>query len=213
MSDADQNYPKRNEAKRLFAEEFSTSTLTFQKQDEIDDSSSENVAEYHLLPSGSGANRALMAGTLTEVTQIKESPALYRARVVDETGTFYLSAGQYNPDAREVLRTIEAPQHIIVGGKLDSWDTDDGEWRMSLQPEFVTAVDKETRNRVTAEACLHTLDRLRDLEANPAQDGADPRSIYSDFDYDEFEDDVRSIVQTLLDDSPASNPPADPAPV
>ena len=94
---------KREAAWRLFAEEFNASRLEIKGEGEY-------TPSYIVTPLGALVNRMFVVGVLTDVENIGsgEEP-LYRARVVDPTGTFYVSAGQYQPEAAKRLASIKTP--------------------------------------------------------------------------------------------------------
>ena len=50
---------------------------------------------------------------------LDEEP-MWRARVSDPTGVFYLSAGQYQPEAAIALSKIKPPTYVAVIGKVAS---------------------------------------------------------------------------------------------
>ena len=103
----------RQPAKRAFADEFANATKVFRESD------GERAPKFAVLPTGERANRVFAVGTLTEAEDISKSAdsEYWQARVVDPTGTFYVYAGQYQPEAMAALRSIEAPAYVMVVGK------------------------------------------------------------------------------------------------
>jgi RPA family protein len=156
----------REVAQRAFATEFADATHQFQESDE------ERAPKYALLPTGERANRVFAVGTLTETEDIDSDSEYWQARVVDPTGTFFVYAGQYQPDAMAFLREADAPQYVAVVGKPSTYETenDDGEMEtyVSIRPEAIRSVDEVTRDRWVAETAEQTLERT---EAFLAQSG------------------------------------------
>jgi len=156
------NAPTREVARRAFASEFNDAEFTFKESDD------ERAPLYALLPTGESANRVFVVGTLTETEDIGDDSEYWRGRVVDPTGTFFVYAGQYQPDAASALRDAETPQYVAVVGKPRTFETDDGSVNVSLRPESITEVDEATRDRWVVETAERTMARLDafDEEAN-----------------------------------------------
>ncbi|MFC3477620.1 RPA family protein [Halobacterium litoreum] len=156
------NAPTREVARRVFASEFNDAEFTFKESDD------ERAPLYALLPTGESANRVFVAGTLTETEDIGDDSEYWRGRVVDPTGTFFVYAGQYQPDAASALRDAETPQYVSVVGKPRTFETDDGSVNVSLRPESITEVDEATRDRWVVETAERTMERLEafDEEGN-----------------------------------------------
>lgn len=155
-------YNSRETAKRAFAEEFNQSYFEFRESDD------ERAPRYTLLRTGDKANRFLLVGTMTEKEDVGSDSEYWRARVVDPTGTFFVYAGQYEPEAVEVIRSTDTPAYVAVIGKADSYEPDDAEDEddvmMSIQAETVVEVDQSTRDNWVAEAAEDTLDRINNTE-------------------------------------------------
>jgi uncharacterized protein len=144
----------REVARRVFASEFNDSTYTFKESDD------ERAPNYALLPTGDRANRVFIVGTLTETEDVGEDSEYWRGRVVDPTGTFFVYAGQYQPEAASVLRDAEPPEYVAIVGKPRTYETDDGSVNVSVRPESIAIVDEATRDRWVVETAERTLDRI-----------------------------------------------------
>ena len=144
----------REVAKRLFAREFNVATYTFKESED------ELAPNYTLLPTGDRVNRLFFAGTLTETNDVGSDSEYWQGRVVDPTGTFYIYAGQYQPEAASTLRQIETPTYVTVVGKPRSYETDDGETNVAVRPESISEVDEPTRDRWVIETAEQTIERL-----------------------------------------------------
>jgi hypothetical protein len=147
---------RREVAKRVFAGEFRDASHTFKESEE------ERAPTYLLLPTGEKANRVFVVGTLTEKEDIGTDSEYWKARVVDPTGTFLVYAGQYQPEAVDVIRDIEPPEYVAVVGKPSTYEPDDGDGDVitSVRPESMTVVDADTRDRWIAETAERTLERI-----------------------------------------------------
>ena len=146
--------PMREVARRVLASEFNDASHTFKESDD------ERAPVYLLLPTGERANRVFVVGTLTETEDVGDDSEYWRGRVVDPTGTFFVYAGQYQPEAAGTLRDLEPPAYVAVTGKPRTYETDDGTVNVSVRPEAITVVDAATRDRWVIEAADRTLDRI-----------------------------------------------------
>ncbi|OYR39854.1 MULTISPECIES: RPA family protein [unclassified Halorubrum] len=149
-----QSAPTREVARRVFASEFNDAGYTFTESDD------ERAPVYALLPTGESSNRVFFVGTLTEKEDVGEDSEYWRGRIVDPTGTFFVYAGQYQPEAASKLRDLEPPAYVAVVGKPRTYETDDGTVRVSVRPESITEVDAATRDRWVAETATRTIERV-----------------------------------------------------
>lgn len=149
-----QSTPTREVARRTFASEFNDAGYTFKESDD------ERAPVYLLLPTGESANRVFFVGTLTEKEDVGEDSEYWRGRIVDPTGTFFVYAGQYQPEAASKLRDLEPPAYVAVVGKPRTYETDDGTVRVSVRPESITEVDASVRDRWVAETAQRTIERV-----------------------------------------------------
>lgn len=146
--------PMREIAQRAFAREFNDATHTFRESDD------DRAPVYVLLPTGAKANRVFVVGTLTETEDVGSDDEYWQGRIVDPTGTFFVYAGQYQPEAAGMLRETEPPAFVALVGKPRTYETDDGNINVSLRPEHLTIVDESTRNRWVTETAKRTLERI-----------------------------------------------------
>jgi RPA family protein len=196
--------PSRKVARRTFAAEFNDASYTFRESDD------ERAPIYLLLPTGERANRVLVVGTLTEKENIGEDSEYWRGRVVDPTGTFFAYAGQYQPEAAATLREIEPPAYVAIVGKPRTYEPEDGDGVLvSTQPESVSVVDADTRDRWVVETAERTLDRIEafDPEANEYAAMAEERY---DLPVETYRDKVVAALESLDEGETETAPPADP---
>jgi RPA family protein len=185
MSDA----PSREVARRAFASEFNDASYTFKESDD------ERAPVYALLPTGERANRVFFVGTLTEKEDIGDDNEYWRGRIVDPTGTFFVYAGQYQPDAAGMLRDLEPPEYVSVVGKPRTYETDEGDVNVSVRPESITVVDADVRDRWVAETAERTIERIQSFDPEASEYAA-----MADEEYDLPVENYRREVVTALED-------------
>ncbi|MFC4406921.1 RPA family protein [Haloarchaeobius iranensis] len=183
--------PTREVAKRVFAREFNDATYTFKESDE------ERAPNFALLPTGDRANRVFVVGTLTETEDIGDDSEYWRGRVVDPTGTFFIYAGQYQPEAAAFLRDTEPPAYVSVVGKPRTFETDDGSVNVSLRPESITAVDEATRDRWVVETAERTLDRVEAYDDETNEYAAMATERYDASLLDSYREEVLTALESL----------------
>ena len=101
-----------------------------------------------------------IVGSMTEKKRQGEQNMFYRARIVDPTGTFFVMAGSYQPEAMQQMARIEPPAFVAVIGKPTMYETQDGNVLVSIRAESVTIVDRETRDCWVLDTAAATLTRL-----------------------------------------------------
>ena len=155
---------EREPARRVFAAELRECRYQFK------DGEDEKSPTFVLLPTGERSNRIFLVGTLTEKTRQGEQNIFYRGRVVDPTGTFFIMAGSYQPEAMQQLAKIETPAFVAVIGKPNLYQKPDGSFMVSVRVESITVVDKDTRDLWVLDAAKHTLDRVDAYAKEPTPD-------------------------------------------
>jgi len=145
---------EREPARRVFANELRETRIQFKEGED------EKSPTYVLLPSGIRSNRIFIVGTLTEKQRQGDQNIFYRGRVVDPTGTFFIMAGSYQPEAMQQLARIEPPAFVAVVGKPNLYTTPDGTCLVSVRAESISVVDHETRDIWVLDTARETLDRL-----------------------------------------------------
>lgn len=188
-----QTTQSRQVARRVFAGEYNMSGHTFKE------GSGDNSPNFLTLPSMEKANRVFFVGTITEKEDVGSDDAYWRAEINDSTGTFYVYAGQYQPEAAAMIRSIETPAYVAVVGKPNTFENEDGEMLISVRPEHIFTIDEAFRDKWildTAESTLNRLDNLKDLTSEDIVDeNFDVFNLYGD----EVVEDVRDVVIDALD--------------
>jgi hypothetical protein len=180
----------RETARRVFATELNDATFTFKESDD------DRAPVYVLLPTGEQANRVFVVGTLTETEDVGTEQEYWQGRVVDPTGTVFVYAGQYQPEAAGQLRELDTPTYVAVVGKPRTYETDDGTINVSIRPESITVVDEQTRSRWVTETAERTLDRLDALDSEANEYGVRAREEY-DVDAGIYRDAVVEALESL----------------
>jgi RPA family protein len=184
---------ERQVAVRAFAEEFNNATHIFREGDD------EMSPKFALLPTGQKANRVFTVGTVTETEDVGSDQEYWKARVVDPTGTFFVYAGQYQPEAASKLREIEPPKFLSIVGKPRTFETDDGDMNVTMRPEHVQLVDAETKTRWVVETANRTLDRISAFDADATADATAAHEQYGT-DIQTYLGSVEKALESLTDD-------------
>ncbi|PKL58606.1 MAG: nucleic acid-binding protein [Methanomicrobiales archaeon HGW-Methanomicrobiales-5] len=168
---------EREPARRVFASELRECRYQFK------DGEDEKSPTFVLLPTGERCNRVFIVGTLTEKTRQGEQNMFYRGRVVDPTGTFFIMAGSYQPEAMQQLAKIETPAFVAVIGKPSVYRKDEASAPMvSIRVESINVVDKETRDLWVLDTAERTLDRIEVFTAGTAPDVVTAKEQYPTID-------------------------------
>jgi len=144
----------RELAWRLFAEEFSQSTVELEPE-------GERAPGHVLSPLGARINRVFVVGVVTDVENIstKEEP-LWRARLSDPSGTYFVSAGKYQPEAAGALARLTPPAFAAIVGKVRTYRPEEGVVYLSLKAESVIPSSAQMRDLWVLEACRSLKKRL-----------------------------------------------------
>ncbi len=196
-----QSTPTREVARRVFATEFNDAGYTFKESDD------ERAPVYALLPTGASSNRVFFVGTLTEKEDVGDDSEYWRARIVDPTGTFFVYAGQYQPEAASTIRDMEPPAYVAVVGKPRTYETDDGTVRVSVRPESITEVDATVRDRWVVETAERTLERVAAFDDEANEYARMAREQY-EFDVDTYRAAALSALEDLDESDELAGEPA-----
>ena len=169
---------EREPARRVFASELRECRYQFK------DGEDEKSPTFVLLPTGERSNRIFIVGTLTEKTRQGEQNMFYRGRVVDPTGTFFVMAGSYQPEAMQQLAKIEPPP-VRCGyrkSRPSTRKTLTSAPLVSVRVESINVVDKDTRDLWVLDAAKQTLDRVDAFNAGTAPDVIKAKEQYPTID-------------------------------
>lgn len=144
----------REVAWRMFADELNGAIP-------LPTGSEEYSPNYVLTPLGAKVNRVLIVGVLTDVVNVgSEEEPLWRARVTDPTGVFYITAGQYQPEAAQTISRLPIPSFVAVVGKTRVYSPGEGINYISIRPESIKPVEREFRDIWVVETAASTLRRI-----------------------------------------------------
>ncbi|MGB8217353.1 MAG: hypothetical protein WCE94_08635 [Candidatus Methanoperedens sp.] len=197
----------REVAHRLFAAELKESNL------QVKEGQDQFSPAFLITPTGAKCNRVFIVGTLTEKEDIGTDSEFWRGRIVDPTGAFFVTAGQYQPEAAQMLAKTAPPEFIAVIGKPTTFTTKEGNVLTSIRAESMHIVDGATRDRWVVDTASLTLKRLEKLA------GSEPDAVKAREHYhtkvESYKELVNKAVLSLKDDAgasaPASSPPKPPA--
>jgi len=202
----------REAARRLFAIEYNRSLHE-------DRGLEENAPNYVITPLGSSVNRVFFVGVMMVKTNTgsDDSPQ-YRVEVRDPTGTFYLYAGQYQPQALNAIGKLEPPSLVGIVGKVRTFVRDDGTFYASVKPEVVFPVDIPQRDRWILTTSKYTMERLRAIkdamaEEQPnletlvekghpkraAESAVNGVGLYGNFDLTPFKEGIKEALQLVVE--------------
>jgi RPA family protein len=204
----------REVAWRVFAEEYNSSVLEHSGE-------GEKPVSYVITPLGAKVNRMFVVGVVTDIEDIGEDgKQRFRARITDTTGTFYISAGEYQPGAAMTLSKMSPPAFAAVVGKSRAYTPEEGVKYLSIRPERIREVDAEARAYWTLEAAKSTLLRIDAIEdglkmgqptiaqlmklgyhENLADGVVRAIEYYKDIDVERFRNTVRDALRAVLPES------------
>lgn len=144
----------REIAWRIFAGEYNQSRLELK-------GGGDRMPSYIVSPVGAMINRVFLVGVLTDLDNIGTGDEpLWRGRLQDPTGNFYISSGQYQPEATAILSKMEPPAFVAIVGKVRTYSPEEGTMYVSVRPEKVRAVEAKERDYWVLETCKATLRRI-----------------------------------------------------
>jgi RPA family protein len=148
----------RETAQRVFAGELNSSSLEKKGDDE-------KSPAYLITPLGTRVNRVLVAGVLLDKQNIgTDEEPLWRARLEDVSGSYYVNVGRYQPDAAASLAAIEVPSFVALIAKVRTFKPDETRTLVSLRPEKIVKIDAATRHRLVLETAKLTWKRLNSMK-------------------------------------------------
>lgn len=163
----------REMAWRIFAVEINSSTLEHQE-------AGDKAPLYLISPLGARVNRVLIAGVITDIENTgTETEPMWRARMSDPTGVFYISAGQYQPEASHVLATIKPPEFAAIVGKVRTYKPEAGVMYISVRPEVVKVIDSQKRDSWVLDTCHHMGKRINAMKEAMEMEPFDPEKLIS----------------------------------
>jgi uncharacterized protein len=161
----------REVAHRVFAKELTAATVELRGEDE-------RAPNFVLSPLGAKMNRVFLVGVLVEAEDMgQDGREMWRGRISDPTGVVTIYAGEFQPEAMQVLSRLETPCFVAVSGKVRTYEPEPGQLFISVRPETITKVDEATRDQSIIAAAEHTHARLRAMEAVRSGEASSPEDL------------------------------------
>ena len=147
----------RETAWRVFATELNNSSLEIKATEE-------KMPSYVISPLGAKINRVLIAGVMTEKENVGgDDEPMWKARIQDVTGSFYISVGRYQPEASAAIADLEAPCFVAAVGRVRTYTADNQKVYVNVRPENIVKIDEATRNEWILETAKTTWRRLKNV--------------------------------------------------
>ena len=148
----------RETAWRVFATELNNSSLEIKATEE-------KMPSYVISPLGAKINRVLIAGVMTEKENVGgDDEPMWKARIQDVTGSFYISVGRYQPEASVAIADLEAPCFVAAVGRVRTYTADNQKVYVNVRPENIVKIDEATRNEWILETAKTTWRRLKNVK-------------------------------------------------
>ena len=148
----------RETAWRVFATELNNSSLEIKATEE-------KMPSYVISPLGAKINRVLIAGVMTEKENVGgDDEPMWKARIQDVTGSFYISVGRYQPEASGAIADLEAPCFVAAVGRVRTYTADNQKVYVNVRPENIVKIDEATRNEWILETAKTTWRRLKNVK-------------------------------------------------
>lgn len=147
---------QRETAWRVFANELNSSTLEIKATEE-------KMPSYLVSPLGAKMNRVLIAGVLTEKENIgSPDDPMWKGRIQDVSGNFFLSVGRYQPEASAAMADLEVPCFVAAVARVKAYTPEGGDRTyVSIRPEHIIRIDEQTRKEWLLETAKSTWFRLK----------------------------------------------------
>ena len=150
----------RETAYRVFSKELNSSVISKKGTEEMSPS-------YVITPLGTMINRVLIAGVLTEIENAgSEEEPMWRGKVQDVTGNFFISVGKFQQEASASMANLEAPCYVSMIGKVRTYTTNDDRTFVSVRPEHIVKIEENDYFAwllETARSVWSRLLRMRDV--------------------------------------------------
>jgi len=194
----------RQRAVRALASELNAAhTVHTREEDEGDD----RAPKFIVLPSGAGANRVLMAGVVTGIEDVGADDEYLRMECTDVTGEkFFSYAGQYSPDAKATMKDLESPAFVSVVGKPKTYENDDGDVYVSVNPESIQAIGRSEYMRLLSQVADATVERIANDTGEELFRGL-ASTLHTGEEREAIYDSAIEVLEQVLDDVSADEGP------
>lgn len=162
---------EREPAKPVFAAELSDAQFEFPRESETD-------TRYHLLPTGEKIHRVYVCGVLVEVRAAGDDGNYLLGQVKDPAGfTYFVNAGEYQPEAQAALREIPSGEEVGITGKVRL--NRDGD-NVYIQGRTISPVAGPEFDAWVERAVEETSERIRAFQQGVAPYGERARDEYAE---------------------------------
>jgi RPA family protein/predicted transcriptional regulator len=158
----------REPAWRVFSAEFNASKHYIKATEP-------KKPSYVLTPLGAKISRIFIVGVLTRVDLITDE--MVKARIADQTGVFFVIAGKYNPEARELLESFRPPEFVAVVGKVNAYSPSEDTMYVSVVPEKVKRVDEALRDYWVFDTAKKLKVRIDAMQEALKMDNPSPKNL------------------------------------
>lgn len=152
---------QRSPVYRMFAAELKDTVIELEKN-----GSDQYEKQYFLPPSGVPVSKVMIVGVAVEKEDVGDDQSFWRIRIADATGAITAYAGQYQPEAAQVMAGLEIPSFVAIVGKPSVYRPEGGPV-VSIRPDSVVIVDEATRASFTIDAARQLIARATELKLHP----------------------------------------------
>lgn len=161
----------RETAWRVFATELNSSRVEIKATEE-------KMPSYLVTPLGAKINRVLIAGVMTEKENVgSEEEPMWKARIQDVSGSFFVNVGKFQPDASASMADIEVPCFVAAIGRVRTYTTDDDRVFVSVRPEHIMQIEESVRKDWVLETAKCTWHRLKNMKKALGMGDADENAM------------------------------------
>ena len=146
---------KRTPIIKMLIGEIKETTVDLPKKSDAD----QYEPHIYLSPTGAEVSKVFTMGVLVDKEDISaegDSMPFWRARITDRTGSVYIIAGQYQPEAAAAIAQLDIPSFIVVVGKLNLYQPEEGGKLVSIRAESVVPADIRVQE-IFYKDCIDTI--------------------------------------------------------
>lgn len=145
----------RETAWRVFSNELNASVVEIKATEE-------KMPSYLVSPLGAKINRVLIAGVLTEkINSGTEDEPMWRARVQDVNGQFFLNIGRFQTEAAATIADLDTPCFVAAVGRVRAYTPEGGRTMISVRPERIIQIDEPLMHEWLLETASSAWTRLK----------------------------------------------------
>lgn len=188
------NTQSRQPARRVFEDELAASTFAFSEEDR------ETAPQYLLLPTGARANRVLMAGVITDVSEVAEDDgsSSLQGRFAGDKNALNVYPNQY-AGGDQILEPFyeETPEIALIVAKPKVSNRETGQDQVYLNVEWAQPISPSRRERWVARTATETVDRIE--QAIAANNNDEMSDMYIELANEEYDPELTAYQDSCLD--------------